>query len=53
MEAVYDALNLKQGDVFFDLGSGVGKLVLYVALRVASFPIGPLISPKLSNQLMT
>lgn len=33
MEAVYDALNLKQGDVFFDLGSGVGKLVLYVALR--------------------
>jgi len=33
MEAVYNALNLKQGDVFFDLGSGTGKLVLYVALR--------------------
>mmetsp|Transcript_11557 Transcript_11557/g.24322 ORF Transcript_11557/g.24322 Transcript_11557/m.24322 type:complete len:293 (+) Transcript_11557:138-1016(+) len=33
MEALYTALRLKRGDVFYDLGSGVGKLVLYVALR--------------------
>lgn len=33
MEALYPALNLAPGDTFYDLGSGVGKLVLYVALR--------------------
>eukprot|EP00931_Biecheleriopsis_adriatica_P068522 TRINITY_DN4246_c0_g1_i1.p1 TRINITY_DN4246_c0_g1~~TRINITY_DN4246_c0_g1_i1.p1 ORF type:complete len:328 (+),score=62.00 TRINITY_DN4246_c0_g1_i1:79-1062(+) len=33
MEPLYDALGLRKGDVFYDLGCGVGKLVLYVALR--------------------
>jgi hypothetical protein len=33
MEPLYSALQLKSGDVFYDLGCGVGKLVLYVALR--------------------
>lgn len=33
MEALYPALQLSPGDVFYDLGSGIGKLVLYVALR--------------------
>lgn len=33
MEPLYAALRLKHDDVFYDLGSGVGKLVLYVALR--------------------
>eukprot|EP00929_Paragymnodinium_shiwhaense_P007884 TRINITY_DN111805_c0_g1_i1.p1 TRINITY_DN111805_c0_g1~~TRINITY_DN111805_c0_g1_i1.p1 ORF type:complete len:648 (-),score=169.98 TRINITY_DN111805_c0_g1_i1:76-2019(-) len=33
MEALYKALRLGAGDVFYDLGSGTGKLVLYVALR--------------------
>eukprot|EP00747_Dinoflagellata_sp_TGD_P067488 gnl/TRDRNA2_/TRDRNA2_155294_c0_seq1.p1 gnl/TRDRNA2_/TRDRNA2_155294_c0~~gnl/TRDRNA2_/TRDRNA2_155294_c0_seq1.p1 ORF type:complete len:365 (+),score=42.50 gnl/TRDRNA2_/TRDRNA2_155294_c0_seq1:45-1139(+) len=33
MESLYGALKLVPGDVFYDLGSGVGKLVLYVALR--------------------
>ena len=33
MEKLYDALELKKDDVFYDLGCGVGKLVLYVALR--------------------
>ena len=33
MEKLYDALDLKKDDVFYDLGCGVGKLVLYVALR--------------------
>ena len=33
MQPLYSALDLGQGDVFYDLGCGVGKLVLYVALR--------------------
>mmetsp|Transcript_147622 Transcript_147622/g.257467 ORF Transcript_147622/g.257467 Transcript_147622/m.257467 type:complete len:332 (+) Transcript_147622:153-1148(+) len=33
MENLYRALRLGRGDVFYDLGSGVGKMVLYVALR--------------------
>lgn len=33
MEALYSALKIVSGDVFYDLGSGTGKLVLYVALR--------------------
>eukprot|EP00927_Polykrikos_kofoidii_P074191 TRINITY_DN70169_c0_g1_i1.p1 TRINITY_DN70169_c0_g1~~TRINITY_DN70169_c0_g1_i1.p1 ORF type:complete len:366 (-),score=38.39 TRINITY_DN70169_c0_g1_i1:110-1207(-) len=33
METLYSAFELKPGDVFYDLGSGTGKLVLYVALR--------------------
>ena len=33
MQPLYSALELGQGDVFYDLGCGVGKLVLYVALR--------------------
>jgi len=33
MEPLYGCLNLGKSDVFYDLGSGVGKLVLYVALR--------------------
>lgn len=33
MERLYEALELKKEDVFYDLGCGVGKLVLYVALR--------------------
>eukprot|EP00440_Ansanella_granifera_P005381 gb/GFBE01005840.1/.p1 GENE.gb/GFBE01005840.1/~~gb/GFBE01005840.1/.p1 ORF type:complete len:295 (+),score=52.85 gb/GFBE01005840.1/:1-885(+) len=33
MEPLYDALDLGKDDVFYDLGCGVGKLVLYVALR--------------------
>lgn len=33
MQPLYSALDLRPGDVFYDLGCGVGKLVLYVALR--------------------
>jgi len=33
MENLYAALKLRPDDVFYDLGSGTGKLVLYVALR--------------------
>lgn len=33
MEALYSAIDLGPKDVFYDLGSGVAKLVLYVALR--------------------
>lgn len=33
MEPLYEALGLKNDDVFYDLGSGSGKIVLYVALR--------------------
>ncbi|CAJ1372593.1 unnamed protein product [Effrenium voratum] len=33
MEPLYSALDLRENDVFYDLGCGVGKLVLYVALR--------------------
>lgn len=33
MEPLYSALRLQQGDVVYDLGSGLGKLVLYLALR--------------------
>mmetsp|Transcript_47074 Transcript_47074/g.88019 ORF Transcript_47074/g.88019 Transcript_47074/m.88019 type:complete len:299 (-) Transcript_47074:184-1080(-) len=33
MQPLYNALDLQPGDVFYDLGCGVGKLVLYVALR--------------------
>ncbi|CAE8670846.1 unnamed protein product [Polarella glacialis] len=33
METLYSVLNISAGDVFYDLGSGTGKLPLYVALR--------------------
>lgn len=33
MEPLYKALMLKPDDVVYDLGSGLGKLVLYLALR--------------------
>lgn len=33
MEHLYAALQVVPGDVFYDLGSGTGKLVLYVALK--------------------
>lgn len=33
MEPLYTALGLRKTDKFYDLGSGTGKLVLYVALR--------------------
>jgi len=36
MERLYEALELRNEDVFYDLGCGVGKLVLYVALRGAA-----------------
>eukprot|EP00747_Dinoflagellata_sp_TGD_P117734 gnl/TRDRNA2_/TRDRNA2_172668_c1_seq2.p1 gnl/TRDRNA2_/TRDRNA2_172668_c1~~gnl/TRDRNA2_/TRDRNA2_172668_c1_seq2.p1 ORF type:complete len:729 (-),score=98.32 gnl/TRDRNA2_/TRDRNA2_172668_c1_seq2:26-2212(-) len=37
MESLYDALGLRSTDVFYDLGSGVGRLTLYVALRCEVF----------------
>jgi len=33
MQALYPAMGLGKGDTFYDLGSGIGKLVLYVAMR--------------------
>eukprot|EP00747_Dinoflagellata_sp_TGD_P187937 gnl/TRDRNA2_/TRDRNA2_46138_c0_seq1.p1 gnl/TRDRNA2_/TRDRNA2_46138_c0~~gnl/TRDRNA2_/TRDRNA2_46138_c0_seq1.p1 ORF type:complete len:612 (-),score=104.43 gnl/TRDRNA2_/TRDRNA2_46138_c0_seq1:39-1874(-) len=33
MESFYKALQVNMNDVFYDLGSGIGKLVLYVAMR--------------------
>jgi len=33
MKSLYDSFQIGQKDVFYDLGSGTGKLVLYVALR--------------------
>ena len=33
METLHNALNLRSDDVFYDLGSGVGKFVLCTALR--------------------
>ncbi|CAD7940539.1 unnamed protein product [Amoebophrya sp. A120] len=36
MRKVYKYLNLRPGDTFYDLGSGVGKLPLYVFLRTAA-----------------
>lgn len=33
MEPLYEALRCGPDDVFYDLGSGTGKMVLYVALR--------------------
>jgi len=33
MKALYQALDFQEDDVFYDLGSGVGKLTLYVALK--------------------
>lgn len=35
MESLHSSLQLNDRDVFYDLGSGVGKLVLYFALRGA------------------
>ena len=35
MQTLHDTLNMRRDDILYDLGSGVGKFVLYAALRAA------------------